>query len=78
MIFYTKIFIFDRYGKLIKQLSSSEASNGWNGTFNGKPLPATDYWFTVEFKENNQIRASDKSGLKSQNTLFLKCLCNQS
>jgi len=44
-----KIFIFDRYGKLIKQLSSS--STGWDGTFNGKPLMTNDYWFTVEFIE---------------------------
>ena len=44
-----KIFIFDRYGKLIKQLSPS--STGWDGTFNGKPLLTSDYWFTVEFIE---------------------------
>ena len=44
-----KIFIFDRYGKLIKQLSPS--GTGWNGTFNGKRLPTSDYWFTVEFIE---------------------------
>jgi len=42
-----KIFIFDRYGKLIKQLSPS--GTGWDGTFNGKPLLTSDYWFTVEY-----------------------------
>jgi len=36
-------------GKLIKQISP--ASNGWNGTFNGQPLPSSDYWFTVEYTE---------------------------
>lgn len=46
-----KIFIFDHYGKLLKQLSS--IGEGWNGTFNGHELPATDYWFTVEYLENN-------------------------
>lgn len=35
--------IFDRYGKLIKQISSDDL--GWNGTFNGQPLPSSDYWF---------------------------------
>jgi len=44
-----KIFIYDRYGKLIKQLSPS--SSGWDGTYNGQPLPTSDYWFTVEFIE---------------------------
>jgi len=42
-----KIYIFDRYGKLLKQLSPSR--NGWDGTFNGEEVPSTDYWFTVEF-----------------------------
>ncbi|RZV69292.1 MAG: T9SS type B sorting domain-containing protein, partial [Flavobacteriaceae bacterium] len=44
-----KIFIYDRYGKLLKQISPS--GNGWNGTFNGTPLPSTDYWFTVTYIE---------------------------
>ncbi len=43
------IYIFDRYGKLLKQLSP--LSEGWDGTFNGKPLPATDYWFSVKYEE---------------------------
>ena len=47
----TKIYIFDRYGKLIKQLSPSADSQGWDGTMNGSPLPSTDYWFRVEFSE---------------------------
>lgn len=43
------IFIFDRSGKLIKQITPS--TPGWNGTFNGQALPATDYWFTVDYNE---------------------------
>uniref|UniRef100_UPI0030CA5A4A T9SS type B sorting domain-containing protein n=1 Tax=uncultured Flavobacterium sp. TaxID=165435 RepID=UPI0030CA5A4A len=45
-----KIYIFDRYGKLLKQISSNQAS-GWDGTYIGEPLPATDYWFTVDYYE---------------------------
>ncbi|MDI9258551.1 T9SS type B sorting domain-containing protein, partial [Flavobacterium sedimenticola] len=45
----TKIYIFDRYGKLLKQISS--AGDGWDGTYNGVPLPSTDYWFTVDYPE---------------------------
>jgi gliding motility-associated-like protein len=44
-----KIYIFDRYGKLIKQISP--AGLGWNGTYNGQQLSSTDYWFTVEYFE---------------------------
>jgi gliding motility-associated-like protein len=46
-----KIFIYDRYGKLIKEIST--VGSGWDGTYNGKALPATDYWFTVEYAENS-------------------------
>ena len=43
------ITIYDRYGKLLKQISPT--GQGWNGTFNGYELPATDYWFTLEFTD---------------------------
>ena len=46
-----KIYIFDRYGKLLKQISST--GEGWDGTFNGHLLPSDDYWFTVDFIEGN-------------------------
>jgi valyl-tRNA synthetase len=49
-----KIYIFDRYGKLIKQIIP--AGQGWDGTFNGQNLPSTDYWFTIEYLENGQNR----------------------
>lgn len=43
------ISIFDRMGKLVKQITPS--TEGWNGFFNGQPLPATDYWFSVDYTE---------------------------
>jgi len=43
------VSIFDRYGKLLKQISP--LGNGWDGTFNGGQLPSSDYWFVVEFLE---------------------------
>ncbi|NHN28169.1 T9SS type B sorting domain-containing protein, partial [Flavobacterium jejuense] len=49
-----KIYIFDRYGKLIKEISP--LGEGWDGTFNSKQLPSTDYWFTVEYQENQQSK----------------------
>lgn len=42
-----KLYIFDRYGKLLKQLSTT--GKGWDGTYNGYLLPSTDYWFKIEF-----------------------------
>ncbi len=46
------ISIYDRYGKLIKQIGSN--GTGWDGTYNGNPMPSTDYWFKVEYTENGQ------------------------
>lgn len=40
-----ELTIFDRYGKTIAQLAYNES---WDGTHNGRSLPATDYWFTVK------------------------------
>ncbi|WP_100612674.1 Ig-like domain-containing protein [Confluentibacter lentus] len=47
----SKVLIFDRYGKLIKQLNPR--GDGWNGTFNGQELTATDYWFIVDLFDEN-------------------------
>jgi gliding motility-associated-like protein len=44
------IHIFDRLGKLIKQIKPSD--DGWDGTFNGEQLPSTDYWFLIQYREN--------------------------
>lgn len=45
------IHIFDRYGKRITTLTSS--SKGWDGTYNGHLLPASDYWYSGKIKKNN-------------------------
>lgn len=47
-----KLYIFDRYGKLIKQLNAQNGE-GWDGTYNGNRLPAADYWFRIEFLDEN-------------------------
>ncbi|MDI5949612.1 T9SS type B sorting domain-containing protein [Flavobacterium yafengii] len=49
------IYIFDRYGKLLKQLSPS--SLGWDGTFLKEPLPADDYWFTIKLEDGRETKS---------------------
>ncbi|PTX62277.1 gliding motility-associated-like protein [Kordia periserrulae] len=41
-----QIFIFDRYGKRLTTLNPT--TEGWNGNYNGRPMPSGDYWFKVE------------------------------
>ncbi|WP_407556268.1 T9SS type B sorting domain-containing protein [Winogradskyella sp. 4-2091] len=47
------IFIFDRYGKLIKKLDPLSA--GWDGTYNGAQLPTNDYWFKVKLEDGRTL-----------------------
>ena len=47
----SQIYIFDRFGKLLKQLDPD--SIGWDGTYNGNELPATDYWFKIKYIEGS-------------------------
>lgn len=49
-----KIYIFDRFGKLLKQLSPTD--RGWDGTYGGNPLPSSDYWFRVDYTENGTAK----------------------
>ena len=51
-----KIYIFDRYGKLLKQLSPW--SEGWDGTFMGRPMPATDYWYRIELGDGRMVNGN--------------------
>ncbi|MDK2772366.1 MAG: T9SS type B sorting domain-containing protein [Flavobacterium sp.] len=50
----SKIYIFDRFGKLIQQIIPGE--RGWNGTYNGKKIPADDYWFILELANGTTIK----------------------
>jgi len=49
-----KVYVFDRYGKLLTGFGSQSA--GWNGQYNGKPLPSTDYWFLVVRQNGTEHR----------------------
>ena len=50
----SKVYIFDRYGKLLKQLDP--LSEGWDGNYLGKPMPATDYWFRTYLEDGREFK----------------------
>jgi gliding motility-associated-like protein len=43
------VHIYDRFGKLVKQLNKTDS--GWDGFFNGNPLPSSDYWFKLTYTD---------------------------
>ena len=49
------IYIFNRFGKLLKQWVPSR-SEGWDGTFNGTPLPSDDYWYTIKLDDGREAK----------------------
>ena len=46
----TTLYIFDRFGKLLKQLDVTGI--GWDGTYNGEPMPSSDYWFRIDYVQD--------------------------
>ncbi|WP_133354339.1 T9SS type B sorting domain-containing protein [Seonamhaeicola sediminis] len=49
----SRILVFDRYGKLLKQISSLQ--EGWDGTYNGQRMPTDDYWFKVYLEDGREF-----------------------
>lgn len=45
------VLIFDRFGKMIHILDLN--LRGWDGTYNDKPMPSSDYWFKASFKDGS-------------------------
>ncbi|MCF6130014.1 T9SS type B sorting domain-containing protein [Flavobacterium sp. AS60] len=48
------IYIFDRFGKLLKQIGTTGL--GWDGTFNGHAMPADDYWYNIKFEDGRSAK----------------------
>ncbi|RZJ66851.1 MAG: T9SS type B sorting domain-containing protein [Flavobacterium sp.] len=49
-----EVLIFDRYGKIVTSIHAND--KGWDGTYNGKQLPSTDYWFVAKRQNGREYR----------------------
>ena len=58
-----RIYIFDRYGRRLVML---EPGQGWDGTYEKRPMPSGDYWYIIEI--NDQLY--DKREFYGNFTLF--------
>ena len=52
--YLSTIYIFDRFGKLLKQIGTT--GSGWDGTYNGHPMPADDYWYNIKFEDGRSAK----------------------
>jgi gliding motility-associated-like protein len=56
-----EVQLFDRYGKYLTTLNN--INTNWNGTYNGAPLPADDYWYVLNL-ENGKPEIKGHFSLK--------------
>lgn len=42
------IKIYDRYGRVVEEMTRNV--QGWDGNYDGKPLPTGDYWYVVQLQ----------------------------
>jgi gliding motility-associated-like protein len=48
------IYIFNRFGKLLKQISA--IGPGWDGNYNDKILPGDDYWYSIQLQDGRSAK----------------------
>ncbi|MDV6169622.1 T9SS type B sorting domain-containing protein [Flavobacterium sp. DG1-102-2] len=48
------VTVFDRYGQVLANFKGS--SSGWDGTYNGATLPASDYWFVINRNNGKEYK----------------------
>ncbi|MBO0322013.1 T9SS type B sorting domain-containing protein [Muricauda sp. CAU 1633] len=54
VIVLQSIQIFNRYGFFLKEILQN--SNGWDGNFQGQPVPEGEYWFRAFDESNREIK----------------------
>ena len=48
------IKIYDRYGRVVEEMTRNV--KGWDGNYDGKPLPTGDYWYVVQLQGEQDDR----------------------
>lgn len=48
------IHIFDRFGKLLKQISP--LGQGWDGKYNNQNVPSEDYWYVIKLQDDRILK----------------------
>lgn len=55
---YSDIHIFNRFGK---HLATISPDSGWNGIYNGEFLPSSDYWFSMNVTDQQNLTKTYKA-----------------
>lgn len=54
-MYNNEVSIYDRWGKLLYVKKNYTNSDGWDGTFRGRELPSTDYWYAISLGDLGRI-----------------------
>lgn len=54
---FSDVAIFNSYGKYLVSIKSN---SNWNGSYNGKQLPSSDYWFSIDVTDSENITKTYK------------------
>lgn len=46
--------IYDRFGRIVYEQDAYDNEDGWDGTYAGNPLPASDYWYVINLPESDR------------------------
>ena len=53
------LVVFNRFGKQIADVTTRTKS-GWDGMYNGRPMPGTDYWFRLIYSFQSRKRTTTR------------------
>lgn len=48
------LYVYDRYGKLIKNIVPG--NQGWDGNYDGNPMPGSDYWYNIKLDNGREAK----------------------
>ncbi|CAL2102733.1 conserved protein of unknown function precursor containing a type B C-terminal secretion signal [Tenacibaculum sp. 190130A14a] len=51
-----RITIYNRFGTKLVELNQLDL--GWDGTYNGQPMPSNDYWYKAEMLNGNVLKGN--------------------
>jgi len=53
-----EVFVFDRYGRLLKKMTGIRdkysGDTGWDGTYEGQGMPSGDYWYLIKLNDKEE------------------------
>ena len=50
------IYIFDKFGKVLKRIEADGDGDGWDGSYRGNQMPSTDYWYHVQLDDGRDFK----------------------